>query len=119
MNAFKEIDHAIVHDCFSITEILIYEDLGFAPRGKAKEYVEAGVFDLEGDLAVNTDGGLKCFGHPVGASGLRMMYEVYKQLQGKAGPRQRKNPTLGLSHNLGGAGFGALNAAVCILGLRD
>jgi len=115
----KEIDHAIVHDCFSITEMLIYEDLGFAPRGKAKEYVEAGVFDLEGELAVNTDGGLKCFGHPVGASGLRMIYEVYKQLQGKAGPRQRRNPTLGLTHNLGGIGFGALTCAVSILGLRD
>jgi len=116
---FRQIDHAIVHDCFSITEMLIYEDLGWAPRGKAKEFVEAGVFDLDGELAVNTDGGLKCFGHPIGASGLRMIYEVYKQLQGKAGPRQRKNPTLGLTHNLGGTAFGALTCAISILGLKD
>ena len=85
----------------------MYEDLGFSPRGKAKEDIEAGTFTLGGELPVNTDGGLKCFGHPLGASGLRMMYEVYKQLQGKAGPRQVKNPRLGLTHNLGGnAGTG-------------
>ncbi|MEJ2246628.1 MAG: acetyl-CoA acetyltransferase, partial [Acidobacteriota bacterium] len=66
-----------------------------------------GAFTLKGDLPVNTDGGLKCFGHPLGASGLRMIYEVYLQLQGKAGPRQVKNPRLGLTHNLGGnAGAG-------------
>ncbi len=98
----KDISIAEVHDCFSITEMTIYEDLQFSPRGKAKEDIEAGAFTLEGELPVNTDGGLKCFGHPLGASGLRMIYEVYKQLQGKAGPRQVKNPTLGLSHNIGG-----------------
>lgn len=98
----KEISIAEVHDCFSITEMTIYEDLQFSPRGKAKEDINAGSFRLEGNLPVNTDGGLKCFGHPLGASGLRMMYEVYKQLQGKAGPRQVKNPSLGLSHNIGG-----------------
>jgi acetyl-CoA C-acetyltransferase len=99
---FKELDIAEVHDCFTITELLIYEDLGFCPRGKAKEYIESGVFELGGELSVNTDGGLKCFGHPLGASGLRMMYEVYKQLQGKADKRQLKNPKLGLTHNLAG-----------------
>ena len=98
----KEISMAEVHDCFSITELAIYEDLQFCGRGAAKEYIESGFFDLDGELPVNTDGGLKCFGHPIGASGLRMMYEVYKQMQGKAGPRQIKNPTMGLSHNLGG-----------------
>jgi acetyl-CoA C-acetyltransferase len=114
----KEIDLAEVHDCFTITELVIMEDLGFAPRGGAPEYVKDGRFNLDGDLAVNPDGGLKSFGHPIGASGLRMMYEVYKQLQGKAGPRQRKNPTLGLTHNFGfnpGSGVGS----VCILGQRD
>jgi acetyl-CoA C-acetyltransferase len=113
----KEIDLAEVHDCFTITELTIYEDLGFCPRGKAKEYIDAGTFNLDGDLAVNTDGGLKCFGHPVGASGIRMVYEIYKQMQGKAGPRQRKNPTLGLTHNHGlnpGSGVGC----VLILGQR-
>jgi acetyl-CoA C-acetyltransferase len=103
----KEISCAEVHDCFSIHEMIVYEDLGFSKRGRAGEDIEAGTFTLEGELPVNTDGGLKCFGHPLGASGLRMMYEVYKQLQGKAGPRQVKNPHLGLTHNLGGnAGTG-------------
>jgi acetyl-CoA C-acetyltransferase len=70
---------------------------------------------LKGELPVNTDGGLKCFGHPLGASGLRMLYEVYKQLQQKTGPRQIKNPRLGLTHNLGGnAGTGI--ASICIVG---
>lgn len=98
----KELDLAEVHDCFTITELIIYEDLGFCPRGEAKRFIDDGVFELSGELPVNTDGGLKSFGHPIGASGLRMIYEVYKQLQGKAGPRQVKNPKLGLAHNLGG-----------------
>jgi acetyl-CoA C-acetyltransferase len=102
VNPRKEISVAEVHDCFTITEATIYEDLQFTSRGKAKEDIEAGTFALSGDLPVNPDGGLKCFGHPLGASGLRMMYEVYKQLQGKAGPRQVKNPSLGLTHNIGG-----------------
>jgi len=101
-NPRKELDLAVVHDCFTITELMIYEDLGFSPRGKAREDIDAGSFTLEGDLPVNTDGGLKCFGHPVGASGLRMTYEVYKQLQNKCGPRQIKNAERGLSHTLGG-----------------
>lgn len=100
----KEISLAEIHDCFSITELILYEDLGFCPRGAAKEYIESGVFELGGGLPVNPDGGLKCFGHPIGASGLRMLYEVYKQLQGKAElpARQLKNPTIGLTHNMGG-----------------
>jgi acetyl-CoA C-acetyltransferase len=104
----KELSMAEVHDCFTIHEMLVYEDLGFSPIGRAPEDVKAGTFTLEGDLPVNTDGGLKCFGHPLGASGLRMMYEVYKQLQGKAGPRQIKNPRLGLTHNLGGQSGSAI-----------
>jgi acetyl-CoA C-acetyltransferase len=114
-NPFKEIDLAEVHDCFTITELLIYEDLGFAPRGRAREHVEAGTFELGGELAVNPDGGLKCFGHPIGGSGLRMIYEVYKQLQGKAGPRQRQNPQLGLTHNIGGLP-GSFTCSVAIFG---
>ena len=114
-NPREEIDIAEVHDCFSITELTIMEDLQFSPRGKVREDIEAGTFTLEGKLPVNTDGGLKCFGHPVGASGLRMMYEVYKQLQGKAGPRQLKNPRLGLTHNQGGEP-GAATVSVFIVG---
>lgn len=117
-NPFKEIDVAIVHDCFTITELIIMEDLQFSPRGGAPEMIHAGVFDMDGELAVNIDGGLKCFGHPIGASGLRMIYEVYKQLQGKAGKRQRKDPGLGLTHNLGGYP-GSFTCAVTILGKRD
>lgn len=101
-NPLKELSIAEVHDCFTITELIIYEDLGFCKKGEGKEHVEAGTFTLEGELPVNADGGLKSFGHPIGASGLRMCYEVYKQLQEKAGPRQVKNPQLGLAHNLGG-----------------
>lgn len=112
----KEIDLAIVHDCFTITELIIYEDLGFSPRGKAKDDVTAGTFELTGELPVNTDGGLKCFGHPVGASGLRMIYEVYKQFQGKAGQRQLKSPKLGLVHGIGGTPIDSSTAAVIILG---
>lgn len=112
---FEEIDHAMVHDCFTITELVIMEDLGFAPRGEAPAYVHAGRFDHDGDLAVNVDGGLKCFGHPIGASGLRMIYEVYNQLLGRAGKRQRKNPRLGLTHNLGGLP-GSFTGAVAIFG---
>lgn len=114
-NPRKEISIAEVHDCFTIHEMIVYEDMQFSPRGRAGEDINAGFFTLEGDLPVNTDGGLKCFGHPLGASGLRMMYEVYKQLQQKAGPRQIKNPRLGLTHNLGGnAGTGI--GSVCIVG---
>lgn len=107
----KEISCAEVHDCFSTNELITYEDLGFSRRGGAKEDINAGAFTLQGDLPINTDGGLKCFGHPLGASGLRMLYEMYKQLQGKAGPRQVKNPRLALTHNLGGnagAGIGCV-----------
>jgi acetyl-CoA C-acetyltransferase len=114
----QEIDLAIVHDCFSITELIIYEDLGFSSRGKGPQDVDVGCFNLEGDLPVNTDGGLMCFGHPIGASGLRMIYEVYKQLQGKAGPRQLKKADIGLTHNLGGWP-GRFTCAISILGRRD
>ena len=111
----KEIDLAIIHDCFTSTEMILYEDLGFSPRGKAREDIEAGTFTLEGDLPVNTDGGLKCFGHPLSASGLRMIYEVYQQLLEKAGPRQVKNARIGLTHNLGGLPA-YFNCAVGIFG---
>jgi acetyl-CoA C-acetyltransferase len=110
---FKEIDIVQLHDCFTITELLSYEDLGLCKKGEAKDFVDSGVFELGGELPVNTDGGLKSFGHPVGASGIRMIYETYKQMQGKAGPRQlKKIPEVGLAHNIGGAPF---VAAVVIL----
>jgi len=110
-----EVDLAIVHDCFSITELMTMEDLQFSPRGKAPEDVEAGTFTMEGELPINTDGGLKCFGHPLSASGLRMIYEIYKQLQGKAGPRQLKKADMGLTHNVGG-NCGFFNCTVALFG---
>ena len=104
-----------VHDCFTSTELLLYELLGFSPEGKAKEDIDSGFFELGGGLPVNSDGGLKCFGHPVGASGLRMTYEVYKQLQGKAQSpeRQLKDAKLGISQTFGGP---PQVAAVAVLG---
>jgi acetyl-CoA C-acetyltransferase len=101
-NPREEISMAEVHDCFTATELVLMEDMGFSPRGTAWKDVMAGRFDGDGPQPVNPDGGLKSFGHPIGASGLRMMYEMWLQLRGEAGPRQIKNPKLGLTHNLGG-----------------
>jgi len=112
-NPRKELSMMEVHDCFSITELVIYEDLQISPRGIAKEDVEAGFFELNGQIPCQTDGGLKCFGHPIGASGLRMAYECYKQLQGKADDRQIKDPKLALTHNLGGfPGMAVVSVAI-------
>ena len=115
-NPREEISMMEVHDCFSITELVTYEDLLISPRGRAWEDVEAGFFELGGKIPCQPDGGLKCFGHPIGASGLRMLYEMVKQLQGKAGPRQIKDPKLGLTHNLGGFPPRAV-VSVAIVGL--
>ncbi|MGB2798833.1 MAG: acetyl-CoA acetyltransferase [Dehalococcoidia bacterium] len=115
-NAREEISMAEVHDCFSITEAVTMEDLQFSPIGHAREDIESGFFDLDGGLPVQPDGGLKCFGHPIGASGLRMVYEMYKQLQGKADARQIKDTKLGLTHNLGGFPQGNV-CSVAIVGL--
>ena len=101
-NPRKQIQLAQVHDCFTLTELLSYEDLGFCEKGSAKEHIASGVFELGGELPVNTDGGLKTFGHPTGATGVRMIYENVLQLQGRAEQRQVKSPTLALSHNIGG-----------------
>ncbi len=98
----REISMTEVHDCFSITELVTMEDLQLIEEGKGVAAVLDGDFDAEGRLPCQIDGGLKCFGHPIGASGLRMIYENYLQLQGRAGPRQLADPKLGLSHNLGG-----------------
>lgn len=99
-----EIHVAEVHDCFSVTEMCIYEDFGFSERGKCRDDIENGFFERGGGLPVNVDGGLKCFGHPVGASGIRMTYEVYHQLQGTVDnpERQIKNASRGLSNTFGG-----------------
>jgi len=98
----KEIAFAEVHDCFTPTELVLMEDLGFSERGNAWRDVLDGVFDLDGELPINPDGGLKSFGHPIGASGLRMLYECWLQFSGHAGDRQLDDPRLALTHNLGG-----------------
>ncbi len=102
-NPRAELALAEVHDCFTPTEMVLMEDLGFAERGTAWKEVLAGTFDMDGELPVNPDGGLKSFGHPIGASGLRMLFECWLQLRGEAGERQITNGRkLGLTHNLGG-----------------
>ncbi len=119
-NPRKELDLALVHDCFTIAELMEYESLGFTTKERVKEDIEAGTFALSGELPVNTDGGLKSFGHPIGATGVRMCYELCKQIQGKAElpARQLKNPRLGLCMAQGGhPGF--LMPCVAILGARD
>jgi acetyl-CoA C-acetyltransferase len=107
---------AEVHDCFTPTELVLMEDLGFSERGRAWQDVLDGRFDLDGELPVNPDGGLKSFGHPIGASGLRMVFETWLQLRGEAGQRQVDNGrTRAMAQNLGGEP-GALVCAVTIVG---
>ncbi len=98
----RQISLAEVHDCFTPTELVLMEDMGFSDRGQAWKDILAGDFELAGRLPVNPDGGLKSFGHPVGASGLRMLYEAWLQFRGEAGERQLSDPRLALTHNLGG-----------------
>ena len=117
-NPREEISMMEVHDCFSITELVTMEDLHISERGQAWKDVLDGFYNADGKVPCQIDGGLKCFGHPIGASGLRMLYEMYLQLLGRAEERQLDNPRFGLTHNLGG--FPAQNVcAISILGLLD
>jgi acetyl-CoA C-acetyltransferase len=114
----KEISMMEVHDCFSITELVTMEDLHISERGQAYKDVMDGMFDRNGKAPCQVDGGLKCFGHPIGASGLRMLYEMYLQFYGLAGARQIEDPRFGLTHNLGG--FPAMNVcSISIVGKYD
>jgi acetyl-CoA C-acetyltransferase len=101
-NPRHQISFAEVHDCFTPTELILMEDLGFSERGEACTDVLEGTYDLDGRLPINPDGGLKSFGHPVGASGLRMMYELWLQFRGEAAERQLPEVELGLTQNMGG-----------------
>jgi acetyl-CoA C-acetyltransferase len=114
-NPREQISMAEVHDCFTPTELVLMEDLGFSERGEGWKDVMEGVFDLDGALPVNPDGGLKSFGHPIGASGLRMLFECWLQFRGEAGERQLQDPKLGLTHNLGGSP-GACVSFISIVG---
>ncbi len=102
----EDIQFAEVHDCFSIAEVIATEDLGFFPPGEGYKAAEAGLTGLAGPKPINTSGGLKCKGHPVGATGTAQLLEVWTQLRGQAGPRQIPNPdlTIGAAHNVGGHG---------------
>lgn len=116
-----QIDLIEVHDCFSITELVLMEDLGLSNVGRAPHDVLDGRYDRDGAIPCQIDGGLKCFGHPIGATGLRMAYEIYLQLLGRAGDRQTRGrsgsgPSIGLTHNLGGIPNRNI-ASVSILGL--
>lgn len=105
----KDIDVAEVHDCFTIAEIIAYEDLGFCNPGEGGKFIESGAPTLDGSLPVNTSGGLKAKGHPVGATGVAQLYEIFLQLTGQADKRQVNDCEIGLTHNLGGSG------ATCIV----
>jgi acetyl-CoA C-acetyltransferase len=112
-NPRKEISMMEVHDCFSITELVTCEDLHISERGEAWRDFLDGFYNRDGTIPCQVDGGLKCFGHPIGASGLRMLYEMYLQLLGRAEERQIENPRYGLTHNLGGRPF----QNVCSIGI--
>jgi len=116
-NPREELSMCEVHDCFSITEMVTMEDLHISPKGGAYEDVMGGFYDLNGQVPCQVDGGLKCFGHPIGASGLRMMYAMYEQcLERVPEDRKVKNPRLGLTHNLGGMPHQNV-AAIAVLGI--
>ncbi len=100
----KDIDFAEVHDCFSIAEIMAVESLGFCGLGEGGKLTEEGETSMKGRIPVNTSGGLKGKGHPVGATGIAQVVEAVEQLRGKAGKRQVKNAEVGLTHNVGGSG---------------
>jgi len=100
----QEINIVEVHDCFTIAELIAMEDLGFCSPGESKNFVREGRTKLDGDIPINTDGGLKADGHPIGASGIAQVYEIVTQLRGEAGERQLKNPEVALTHNIGGIG---------------
>lgn len=114
-NPREEISMMELHDCFSITELVTYEDLHISERGIGWRDVLDGFYNRDGKIPCQVDGGLKCFGHPIGASGLRMLYEMYLQLHGRAGERQVEDPRYGLTHNLGG--FPPMNiCSIAIIG---
>jgi len=104
----SDVDVAELHDCFTIAELIAYEDLGFCSPGEGGKLIESGVTNLDGDLPVNTSGGLKSKGHPVGATGVAQLYEIYLQLTGQAEKRQVEGCEVGLTQNLGGSGASCL-----------
>ena len=102
--SIRDVDFAEVHDCFTIAEIIAMEDLGFVERGKAAQAVEQGRTRLDGDIPINPSGGLKSKGHPIGATGIGQVVEVFEQLTENAGERQIKGAKIGMTHNVGATG---------------
>jgi acetyl-CoA C-acetyltransferase len=100
----QDIKVADVHDCFTIAEIMAYEDLGFCEKGEGGRFIQDRRSYIGGDVAVNVDGGLKAKGHPIGATGVSMAYEIVKQLRGECAERQVPDADVGLTHNVGGIG---------------
>jgi acetyl-CoA C-acetyltransferase len=109
----KQINLAEVHDCFTIAEICAIEDLGFVKKGEGGKAVENKITTLDGSLPINTSGGLKSKGHPVGATGVAQIVEITQQLRGEAGKRQVKDARIGLTHNVGGSG------ATCVVHILE
>jgi acetyl-CoA C-acetyltransferase len=101
-NPRKQLDFGIVHDCFTITELINYQDLQLCKMGEGAKLIREGVTTIDGDFPINPDGGLKSFGHPIAASGVRMIAELAKQVLGKAEGLQVKDAEAGFAHNLGG-----------------
>ena len=117
-NPREEVGMVEVHDCFSVTELVTLEDLQLSPEGGVIKDIMDGFYDADGKIPSQIDGGLKCFGHPIGASGLRMIYEVYLQLLERAEDRQLNDPRIGVTHNLGG--FPHQNVcSITVLGRSD
>ena len=112
-NPFAQLDVAQVHDCFTLTEMLTYEDLGFCEKGCGGPAAEEGRTAIDGKTPLNTSGGLKSKGHPVGATGIAQIIELYEQLTGQAGKRQIKNAHIGLAQNMGGTG------ASCVINILE
>jgi len=109
----KDVDIAEVHDCFTIAEILAVEDLGFVKKGEGGKAIENKITTLDGQIPVNTSGGLKAKGHPVGATGISQIAEIVSQLRGEADKRQVKDAKIGLAHNIGGGG------ASCVVNILE
>lgn len=115
----QQLDIVELHDCFTITEIVLYEALGLSAPGQGWRDALEGKYTVSGKLPVNTDGGLKAMGHPVGASGIRMVYESWLQFHGKAGKRQLQDPKLGMAHCLGGKPWNNVSSVIIVGKDRD
>ena len=113
---FKDLDFGVLHDCFTITELISIQDLGLCKPGEAADLVRGGVTAVDGEFPINPDGGLKCFGHPIGATGCRMIGEVTRQVLGKTNGLQVKNAKAGFAHNLRGP---LSVACVTVVGIPD